>query len=393
MEVDPFAALGVTNKRLMFCLIVALAGRLAFVFVGFPVLQQRWDLREDGDGYGTIAQTIREGRYTDVARGPVYPLVVAVAGSPTGVKLLQALLDVATCFLIYRLAAQNISAAWLWAVYPFAIWRVAFVNKEVVLAFLLAGYVWLQWLALRDGKIWQWLTAGALLGLVNLCKPMFLAWPVVVFAFAFLHRISLARVVVLVAAMVIVVAPWTWRNFRVTGGVFIPVAIERGGVTTFVGNYQPTLGLWEGPGKVRWLAAVDEINLQHAGASVVELDRAFYRATWEQVRSNPPKALELFARKCGRFWFLSAARRERLASFVIQAGYLSLLGIGLWRVRPWSLQIVLFVTMTLYVMVIHALSYADLRFSLPVMPLVCALAGAAFQANPRKTDATLSAAR
>ena len=380
------------NRCLFVSFLVALALRLAFVLVGFPLLQQRWHLREDGDGYEALAQTIREGHYTDVTRGPAYPLFVAVAGSPIGVKLLQVLVDTATCWLVFLLANRNWRAAALWAVYPFAIWRVAFINKEVVLAFLLAGYMLLQLAALRDGKVWQWLAAGGLLGLVNLCKPTFLAWPVLILAFAFLHRVSLLRVIALVAAVVVVVAPWTWRNLQVTGGAFIPVATERGGVTTFIGNYQPTLGLWEGPGKIRWLAAVDAINQQHAGASVVELDRAFYHAAWEQVRSNPMEALDLFVRKCGRFWFLSAARREQAASFAIQGAYLALFGIGLWRVRPWRLPSVLLVALILYVMLVHALSYADLRLSLPVMPMVCALAGAAFQRRPRNTDAIVSAA-
>jgi hypothetical protein len=370
---------------------VALVLRLAFIFIGFPLLQQRWNLREDGDGYGSIAETIREGRYTDVTRGPVYPVLVAVAGSTTAVKVLQALLDTGTCCLVWWLAltlfggrggAGPSIAAWLWAVYPFAIWRVAFINKEVVLAFLLASYVCAQVLALRQGKLWQWLMAGGLLGFVNLCKPTFLAWPLVILGFAFLHRVPLVRVGSLIIAMILIVAPWTLRNYRLAGDEFLPVATERGGVTTFIGNYQPTLGLWEGPGKVRWMAAVEEIENRQAGASVVELDRAFYSAAFQQMTSHPGKALGIFARKCGRFWFQSAARREQAIAFVIQAGYLTLLGIGLWR-RPWSVEVMVAITLIVYVMLVHALSYADLRFSLPVMPVVCALAAAAW-----KTSAT-----
>lgn len=271
-------------------------------------------------------------------------------------------------------------AAWLWAVYPFAIWRVAFINKEVVLTFLLAAYVCVQ---LRAQSSWQWAAAGALLGLVNLCKPTFLLWPVVLVGHAIACRSGSARksvlyVGVLIAAMLLVVAPWTYRNWRVTGGEFLPVATEAGGLTTFVGNYQPTLGLWEGPGKPRWQAAVDEIKRQNTGASVVELDRAFYRAAWQQVIGHPLKAIELAVRKCGRFWFLSAKRREQLLGFLIQAGYLSVLGIGLWRAWPWGWPVWMLVALVAYVMGIHALSYADLRFSLPVMPYVCALGAMAF---------------
>jgi hypothetical protein len=348
--------------------------RLAFVFVLFPVLQPRMHLREDGDGYGEIAQTIRDGQYDDVSRGPVYPVVLAVAGSPLAAKCLQALLDTVTVWLVFLLSGRNWKAAALWAVYPFAIWRVAFINKEVVLAFLLAAYVGVQVLAFRARKPWLWLAAGGLLAVVNLCKPTFLAWPVVVLALAYLHRVPLSRVAILITGMIIVVAPWTWRNYLVTHGAFVPVATERGGITTFIGNYQPTLGLWEGPGKEKWMLAVDQIKSDHPGASEVELDRVFYRAAWDQAVRNPVLAAELVVRKCGRFWFLSAARREQVASVGIQFVYLALLAIGLWRARPWGFETVLMIALVAYVMLTHALSYADMRFSLPVMPLVCVLA-------------------
>ncbi len=380
----PSVALRVTNKSLLVCLFVALILRLAFVFLGFPHLRQRWNLREDGDGYGVIAQSIREGHYDDVTRGPIYPCLVAAAGSPLAVKVLQALLDTATCLLVFWLARLTLHAprstpdapvwaAALWAVYPFAIWRVAFINKEIVLTFLLTGYVCLQLLALRDGKVWQWLAAGGLLGLVNLCKPVFLPWPLMVFAFVWLNRVSVCRFLLLVVALGAVVGCWTVRNFKVTEGEFLPVATEQGGVTTFVGNYQPTLGLWEGPAKIKWMAAVEEIKLQHGGASTIQLDRAFYRAAWAQMTAHPLKAAELFVRKCGRFWLFSAARRERLGSVLIQAAYLSLAGVALWRLRPWRMEVVVILALMAYVMLVHALSYADLRFSLPVMPYVCAL--------------------
>ena len=355
------------QNPLLVCLTVALLLRLAFIFAGFPYFDERWHLREDGDGYGEIAQTIREGRYDDVTRGPVYPVLVAMAGKPVVVKVVQAILDTLTCLLIYFLAGRRVWPAWLWAVYPFAIWRVAFINKEIVVALLVAGYVWVQLRAMREKHVGWWLAAGVVLGVLNLAKPVFLVWPVVLLAFA------PRRALWTVLAMLVVIAPWTYRNWRVTGGELLPVATERGGVTTFVGNYQATAGAWEGAGKVKWSAAVEGIKLQHAGESVVALDRTVYRAAWREVAGHMWKAGEMVVRKCWRFWFVSAAQRERVVSFVIQMLYLIAAGIGLWRARLWSREVWLMVAVAGYVMVLHALSYADLRMSLPVMPLVCAL--------------------
>ena len=380
-------------RPLGICLLVALLLRLVFAFLVFPVFQQHWQLREDGDGYGLIAQTIREGHYIDITRGPVYPMFVAAAGSPAVVKFLQALLDTVTCWFVFLVAGRNWKAAALWAIYPFAIWRVAFINKEVLVTLLLVVYVYAQLLALRRGKFWQWLAAGGLLALVNLCKPTLLAWPLVVLAIALLHHVPFSRGAALIVAMIVVVAPWTWRNYEATNGAFLPVATEQGGMTTFIGNYQPTLGLWEGPGKPAWMLAVAEIRAQHPGASAVELDRTYYAAALKQILGNPVKATGMFVRKCARFWFLSAAQREQVIAFLIQIAYLTLLGIGLWRQWPWEVETVLVLALIAYVMLINALSYADLRFSLYVMPFVCVLASGTTQPKLRSTAATVSAAR
>ncbi|HTS16702.1 MAG TPA: hypothetical protein VMP11_03940 [Verrucomicrobiae bacterium] len=374
------------SHPLLICLALALVVRLAFVFVVFPAIAPRMHLREDGDAYGQIAEAVREGEYVDVTRGPVYPVFLAVCGAPMVAKVVQALLDTMTVWLVFVLAGRRWEAAALWAVYPFAIWRVAFIGKETMTAFLLAGYVCVQVAAFRGRRAWLWLAAGGLLAVVNLCKPTFLAWPVLVLALAYLHRVPLSRVAMLVAGMVMLVAPWTYRNYVVTHGAFVPVATERGGVTTFIGNYQPTLGLWEGPGKSEWMLAVQEIESGHPGASVVELDRIFYRAAWEEMARDPLKAVEICARKCVRFWFESAARRIGIGAVLVQAVFLGLLGIGLRRGWPWDVDSVLALTLIAYVMLVHALSYADLRFSLAVMPLVCALAASAFHARARRTE-------
>lgn len=363
------------TKPLIASLAGALILRLAFVFIGFPALEQRWQLREDGDGYLTLVTALNEGRFEDPTRGPLYVLFAAVCGSAANVKVAQAILDTATCLLVFWLARGDWRAAALWAVYPFAIWRVGFINREIVLTFLLAGYACAQWAAWRDQKLWQWLAAGVCLGLVNLCKPTFLVGLIVMVIVVVAKRRAVLPAVALLAGAVIALAPWSYAIHRATGGEqFLPVARGQGGMTAFIGNYQPSLGLTEGPGRIKWMAAVDEIRGQNAGRSPAELDRAFYGAAWQQVRSNPLKAIELTVRKAGRFWFTSAKRRELPASVLIQGTYLALLGFGLWRAWPWCGKVGLMVGLIAYLWLLHALSYADLRYSLPVMPLVCALA-------------------
>jgi ABC-type multidrug transport system fused ATPase/permease subunit len=340
-------------------------------------------LREDGDGYWFIAQTIQEGNYVDVTRGPLYPAFLAAVGSRMPVKVVQAILDTAVCVGIYFLARKNWWAALLWAVHPFAVWRAAFFNKEAILPLLLVGYVCAQAMALRKQTPASWLAAGGALAVLSYARPTFFAWPVLLAAVLWARRVPLRGIVYLVFALAVLIAPWVYRNYRVTKGDFVLVATEYGGEGVFVGNYQPSLGNWEGPQRHLWETARSEIWEKNAGASVVELDRAFYRAAWEHISANPVKAMELVLRKVGRFWFFSQAYRAPIASIALQALYLGLALIGLWRLRPWDNSHAVMLAMIGYVWALYALSIAHLRYSLTMMPFVCVFAAAAFKAGDR----------
>ena len=385
------------DRQLIAVLLTAFLVRLTVLGFAMPALERTWGLRPDADGYSQIAASVAKHRYSDVTRGPVYPLLVALAGSTTTLRWLQVALDCLTGYLVYRLANRRVAGAWLWALYPLAIWRGWFVNKETVLAFLVIAYVALQAEALRAGGWWRWLGAGVFLGFVNLCRPVFLLWPVgLAVVLLGLRRPGWWRESLLVAAgLALVVTPWTVRNWRVTGGEFILVATERGGLTTYVGNRVASNGEWEGAGKPAWQNAVAEIRLQHLGATEAELDAVFYRAAWRAVVADPVGVAGLAVRKCWRFWFVSARQRASPVTVGVQAVWLALAGWGLWRLRPWLPVTWLGVALTGYVMVVHALTYADLRFSLPVMPIVCGWAGvgvAAVLGIDRQRDGSLSSA-
>ncbi|MCX7824017.1 MAG: hypothetical protein N2689_00475, partial [Verrucomicrobiae bacterium] len=118
----------------MLLLLTALALRLGFVFGGLPAIEPRLALRYDADNYTAIAASIWRGEWTDVERGPVYPLLVAACGgSLTVVRVVQAVVDTVTVLLLFLLGRRwwnqrlGLAAGWLYALYPLAWWRVGFV--------------------------------------------------------------------------------------------------------------------------------------------------------------------------------------------------------------------------------------------------------------------------
>jgi hypothetical protein len=358
--------------RLTVLLLAALVLRLGFVFGALPALEARWPLRYDADNYSAIAQNIARGQWRDVERGPVYPaFVAACGGSLTAVRLAQAVMDCGTVWLVFLLARRlwgekpAFIAAWLYAAYPLAWWRVAFVNKEIVLTLLLAATVW----------FWQRPAAsGAGLALVNLCKPSYLLLSLLRRWGPRHWKAGLATLAVMAA----VIAPWTIRNHALTGKL-LPVATERGGFTAYVTNWWPTRGDWE-TNKPLWQAELDRIRAAHASLNPVQLDRLFYRLTLQNVLAEPGHALWMFGRKAVMFWFVNASGRAWWAVALVQLVYLALAVAGARRQRPPAELL----TVVLYTWALHAVVIADVRFALPVMPYVCVMAAAAFRYEDKR---------
>ena len=431
-----------TAPNLWLCLLVALGVRLAFLFIGFPILEKTLVLNYDADGYGRIADQILAGQYHDAERAPLYPVFVAIvfeicSHSLTAVKLAQVLLDTTTVALIWATGFRATSnrhvgawAGWLYAVYPLAWWRCGFINKEILEVFALVLFVWFLFRAIaclrqmdghsssslqgrqalhtaggqaslpvrgaRPPREWRchtttWLTpwflffCGLLLGVVNLVKPIFLLLPVMLAVWFWREQARLRSaavwLAVLVLGMLLVITPWTVRNLRLTGRI-VPVALERGGLTCYVGNYYPTRGAWEGENRHQWENELQRIANEHPTADAVQLDRIYYRAAFRNITAHPPQFAEMFVRKAWRFWFSNASGRLGTVVLVVQILFVGLGLAGVFRSRlDWSTRILLCLVVG-YVCLIHAIAYADVRFSLPVMPLVMLLgAGAVSKGN------------
>jgi len=209
-----------------------------------PVLDER--------AYLEIAERLAaEGRFTGTFRPPLYPafmaFFLAVGWGTLGIRLAQVVLSTASVVLVYVIGARafgrraGLIAAALFAFDPVL---VAFSHRlwsETLFIFLLLATIERLLAAVRGRRLAPWIAAGLLLGLAGLTRPMILTFAPWLLPWAALQAWRQARAgrtaagdvpprawsstargfVALTVACVMVVVPWTLRNYRESGGFIL----------------------------------------------------------------------------------------------------------------------------------------------------------------------------
>jgi hypothetical protein len=317
MRIDP-----VLGRRLVLTAAVAgLAVRLAFGLVYWVHKPLTHDERE----YLSLARGIAQGRgfayepgdetgtTQQFGRAPAYPLFLAAIGAgdrsydatPLRVKVAQSIVGAAGVWVIgmlaWRIAGATAGtvAAWVAAVYPPLVWITAYVLTEAVYSTLALSTALLVDRAIdraeaRRPSTPSALAAGALCGAAILVRPAMVVFLPLVGLWLLLRRRA-AIAAVLIAAALLVIAPWTIRNYRTYGRVIL-VASE-GGVTFWTGNHPLARG--EGD-----LAANPDIKLaeigfraRHPGLTAEQLEPLYYRDALGYIVDHPLWWTGLLARK------------------------------------------------------------------------------------------------
>lgn len=354
----------------------------------------------DGDaiGYWELAKCLAEGREyaiydppRKVHRMPGFPLVLAGGIKLFGtnllpIRLLLALLGTIACGLVYWLTRDLVDhptaliACFVAAVSPtFVVFSVLLLSETVFAVFLLASLIALSRLAqchsqspattTANWALTAALVAGLLAGIATLVRP---TWLLVGPAFAAVYlfapgnrRRRVAPAMVLVAALAITLAPWTLRNYHVTGH-FI--------ATT----------LWVGPSLYDGLSAdaTGDSDMQfverdglYANPVVPDFeytaDRHYRKLAFDFVKGHPSRAIGLAFTKLGRFLnpFPNAAQFASRATYwsvgLFEAPVLLLAAIGLWQSRHASWRLLLAAGPVLYFALVHSVFIGSVRYRLP----------------------------
>jgi 4-amino-4-deoxy-L-arabinose transferase-like glycosyltransferase len=312
-------------RRLILSAAVAgLVVRLAFALLYWVDKPLTHDERE----YLALAQSIAAGRgfaydtshetgtAQQFGRAPGYPFFLAFIGagsldhdaSHRRVKIAQAIVGAFGVWVVGLIALRGagpragVTAAAIAAVYPPLVWICAYVLSEAFYSAVALLTVLLLDLAIdradearrRRAGLALTVSAGVAAGVAILVRPTMLFFlPLAALWLVTRRRGTLAAV--LTATALIVVTPWTVRNFQVHDR-FVLVASE-GGVTFWTGNHPLARG--EGD-----LAANPEIKRAeiafrnaHPGLTAEQLEPLFYRDALRYIAAHPGWWLMLVAKK------------------------------------------------------------------------------------------------
>jgi 4-amino-4-deoxy-L-arabinose transferase-like glycosyltransferase len=230
----------------------------------------------DPYGYGKIAHGFVEHGFTKLTRraASLYPEFIAVVyglgGSDHVIIFLQCLFHAATCVLAYWLglgiynARTGLLAGFFCAFHPMLLRYVPDLQMESFLTLMCTLTVWMT-VRFHDRPT---VVNGILVGVVGMCATLikgvmlpYLGVFGIVSGVLALKRHWIQRVAAVIAmfvAMAVVLAPWTYRNYHVTGGRF--VLLTPGASDSFLRGYVFTRWEFATLQKPPYTDAENEVN-------------------------------------------------------------------------------------------------------------------------------------
>lgn len=197
---------------------------------------------------------------------PFYPYFLSVLyaisnGNLLFISIIQLLLDIVTCYLVYYLGVRilderaGLIAALLASFYRTSIVYAATILSDSMICFLYVFFIVLVYLALQKPSLARWISAGVILGLAALAKPTIAVYLPFLFAglcfypakviFPGKIKRSFQPAVVLGLLLLVsglVILPVTIRNFCASGR-FVPISTN-GPVGWRIGNSSDSIGLF-----------------------------------------------------------------------------------------------------------------------------------------------------
>jgi 4-amino-4-deoxy-L-arabinose transferase-like glycosyltransferase len=286
---------------LLLCLLAGAVLRIIWVLI-FPPVQSS----DDATYFGLAQTLIDEGKYYTAGTysywPPGYPFFLSLNFVLLGAKpwvpaLANLLLLAATLITVYRLASliadERIArlSTFLLTLWPNYIALAGQASKELLLALLLPLAIVLYLDAVRSStgtrRLFFAFLSGLTLGYSGLTQPSILLFPAVLASHDIIQResfrIVVPRFALLIIGMVLIIAPWTIRNYLVLNA-FVPVS-NTGGISLYIGNNPSANGGYM------------NVKKQLGGYDEVLANRVAFRLASEWMINNPADFLRLSIKK------------------------------------------------------------------------------------------------
>ncbi len=267
----------------------------------------RWYAQADLDLIQQYVQLDLQGIHYDprgietAFRAPLYPAFLALiyslfgagAGRFFAARLAQALLNALLIPLTYALARRLFPekpavarlAAWAVVFYPIFILFPLALATENLFFVLLLGLVLALVIAAQTRQMRYFVLSGVLIGLTALTRSVILPVGVLAALWAWFLLRERVKALALLAALVIVIAPWVARNSLLYGRL---TSIELSmGYNLYVGYHPQSTGTFIYGPSLDLLTIVDDAERERIGTA---------------------KAIEFIKADPGRFWYLAARR-------------------------------------------------------------------------------------
>lgn len=340
--------------------------------------------------YDQLAKNILEhscycfsvGRPT-VFRAPLYPAILALIYAVVGysymaVLFIQALAGGLSALVLALVGKQMSGSLWvgllasvMFTLNPLLVFATGLLYSETLYLLLLLGIVhlWLKLMSAPTNWVVIALGSGLLLGLSLLMKPnlvLFLAWLLV---WGWIVFRSLSRAIVIVAcivlAMLVVVLPWSLRNFLVTDDFVLVSATA--GLNLLQGNNSQVSG-----------SGLDmELIDPLPHLSETERDAVYWQQGIEWIRTHPTDFARLVPLKLYKFFSpLETANRGRFVTSIAPlllaayALYYLLATVGMIKTaRLWKSWLLAYMLIA-YPVLLAVVFYGATRFGLVVQPFL-----------------------
>ncbi len=379
---------------------VALAAALTMVLVVFP--EQRL-VANGGDPYeyGKIAHGFVERGFDKLTRraASLYPIFLSVVyrfgGSDAVVHLLHCLLHVGTCALVVVIgrtiynARTGLVAGLFCALHPMLLRYVGDLHMETWLTFWCTLMVWCAVRFDERPTIASGVTLGAVGMIATLSKgvmlPILITYAVVWFVRALRKPqgapSSLWAVIALGITMMVAVAPWTYRNYRVSGRLVLltpgtPDAFLRGYIFTrpeFATLQKPPYIFAEMECNALFRRIAREAGTTWGDDEVVDDDNNA-RVMRRMIVDHPFETMRKSVVGIFTFWYEMTNRKNSLVPGVLALSCWVLAFIGWRRAQSERRRAWLLLVPVLVLNVVVALLVPLGRYSVPVLPCLSILA-------------------